>query len=381
MPKQKLSELKIALVHDFLTSLGGAERVLMALHEIFPNAPIYTLAYDQQGTRHQFDGMDIREAKLAHTLVGRSRKLSLPFLPNAVDTLPLAEYDLVISSSSAFSKGVVTRPETLHICYCHTPMRYAWDWTHEYAKENGYDRGVKGFFYRLVMHYLRLWDWYSAERVDVWLANSKNVAHRIKKYYGKDAAVVYPPVETNYDREITTIPTDVPYFLIISRLSPYKRVDLAIEACAQTNKRLVIIGDGPDRKRLEALAQSLHAPVVFLGYQSDASIHRYYDHCEAFIFAGEDDFGITPVEAMAHGKPVIAFGKGGALETVVDGKTGLFFTEPTAASLTDALIRFDKQQDSFDEKLIRRHAEKFSKEAFSEAILTTIESEWEKFSR
>ena len=381
MAKRKLSELKIALVHDFLTSLGGAERVLMALHEIFPDAPIYTLAYDKQGTHGQFDGIDVREARLAKTLVGRSRKLSLPFLANATDTLPMAEYDLVISSSSAFSKGVVTRPETLHICYCHTPMRYAWDWTHEYAKENGYDRGLKGFFYRLVMHYLRLWDWYSAERVDVWIANSKNVAKRIKKYYRKEATVLYPPVETDYDREITTVPTDVPYFLVVSRLSPYKRIDLAIEACARVNKKLVVIGDGPDRKRLEALAESLQAPVVFLGFQSDASIHRYYDHCEAFIFSGEDDFGITPVEAMAHGKPVIAYGKGGALETVVDGKTGLFFAEPTAASLTDALSRFSEKQDLFDGIVIKKHAQQFSKEAFKKQILTLIEKEWDTFSK
>ncbi len=371
-------EPKVALVHDFLTSLGGAERVLMALHEMYPDAPIYTLAYDRAKTHWLFNGVDIREAKLAKSLIGRSRKLSLAFLPNAIDTLPLQDYDLVISSSSAFSKGVITRPETLHICYCHTPMRYAWDWTHEYAIENGFDRGAKSYFYRLIMHYLRLWDRSSAERVDVWIANSKNVATRIHKYYRKEATVIYPPVETEYDRKMSKNYEQEPYFFIVSRLSPYKKIDLAIEACGRLNQKLIIIGDGPDRRRLEQLAKTLGANVEFLGFQTDYAIHRYYEECRAFIFAGEDDLGITPIEAMAHGKPVIAYAKGGVLETVIDKHTGVLFIELSVASLAEALRTFIKKEGSFKPEVLKQHAKQFSKDAFRNHMRTLIAEEWAK---
>ncbi len=372
-------ELKVAIVHDFLTALGGAERVTLALHQLFPQAPIYTLRYSEAKTRHQFAECDVRPAKLSQTLVGKSAMLSLPFLPNAIETFPLSEYDLVISSSSAYSKGVITRPDTLHICYCHTPMRYAWDWTHEYARENGYDKGLKSTFHRLITHYLRLWDQSSAKRVDRWLANSKNVAARIKKYYRSEATVIYPPVTIDHlDRESQS-PTDEPYFFIVSRLSPYKKIDIAIEASARLQQPLVVIGEGNDQNRLEELAAQLKAPVAFLGFQDDAIVNQYFAHCRAFIFAGEDDFGITPVEAMSYGKPVIAYGRGGALETVIDQKTGLFFSEPTADSLTQALETFIDKESSFDPAVIKKQAERFSEDRFKEAMLSYIEKEWEIF--
>lgn len=377
--KSSLSNLKVALVHDFLTAQGGGERVLQALHQLFPDAPIYTLRYDAEKTHHQWDGADIRVAALGQTWLGKSALLALPFLPNAVERLPLSEYDLVISSSSAFSKGIITRPNTLHICYCHTPMRYAWDWTHEYARENGYDRGLKGIGYRLLTHYLRLWDQASAERVDSWIANSKNVANRIQKYYRKPATVIYPPVDLPDTAKATASepPTDKPYFLIVSRLSPYKKIDLAIEACTHLNQPLVIIGEGSDRERLETLAQQRQAPVVFLGYQDDATIATYYQHCRAFLFAGEDDFGITPVEAMSYGKPVIAYGKGGVLETILPNKTGLFFDQPTVASLIEALELFAKKEAEFKPDEIKKQAKRFSGSVFVDSMHDAIEKEWQ----
>lgn len=214
---------KIALVHDFLTALGGAERVLMALHEIYPDAPIYTLRYSEEKTRGRFKDCDVRVAPLGQSWLGQSAALSLPFLPNAIETLPLSEYDIVISSSAAYSKGVVTKPETLHICYCHTPMRYVWDWTHEYAKENGYDSGIKSIPHRLITHYLRLWDQASVPRVDRWVANSANVARRIQKYYHQKAEVIYPPADGKTISTSQESPVDEPYFFIVSRLSPYKK--------------------------------------------------------------------------------------------------------------------------------------------------------------
>jgi glycosyltransferase involved in cell wall biosynthesis len=370
--------MKVAIVHDFLTALGGAERVVAALHELYPDAPIYTLRYSEEKTHGAFKDCDVRVAKLGQTWLGKSAMLSLPFLPNAVETLPLSEYDIVISSSSAYSKGVITKPSTLHISYCHTPMRYVWDWAYEYARENGYDTGVKSFFHRLLTHYLRIWDQASAERVDVWVANSNYVAKRINKYYRADSTVIYPPVslvpQQNDER-----PIEEPYFLIVSRLSAYKKIDLAIEATAQTKDRLVIIGEGGDRERLEDLATRLKAPVTFLGYQSDAVIAQYYSNARAFLFPGEDDFGITPVESMSYGKPVIAYGKGGATETVVDGKTGVLFTHPTAASLVEAINTFKAKEGGFDVSAIKKQAAKFSDTVFRESMKKLVETEWKKF--
>jgi glycosyltransferase involved in cell wall biosynthesis len=374
-----INELKIAIVHDYLTALGGGERVVAELRKIFPQAPIYTLRYSEEKTHGEFKGCDVRVAPLSKTLFGQSALLSMPFLPNAVETLPLSEYDIVISSSSAFSKGIITKPTTLHICYCHTPMRFVWDWTHEYARENGYESGVKSVFARLLLHYLRIWDQSSADRVDSWVANSRNVADRIKKYYKADATVIYPPVGVPETGEVHEQPADEPYFLIVSRLSPYKKIDLAIEACAKEKQPLVVIGEGSDRERLESLAESLNAPVAFLGYQDDATIRQYYSHCRAFLFTGEDDFGMTPVEAMSFGKPVIAYSKGGALESVVEGKTGLFFEDASVESLRDAFKRFSDFEKDFKPETSKKQAEKFSVETFHKKILAHVEQEWKDF--
>lgn len=374
-----MKDLKVAIVHDFLTALGGAERVLLALHRLYPEAPIYTLRFDSDKTDNQFEDANIRVASLGKTWLRNFPMLSLPFLPNAIETLPLSEYDVVISSSAGYSKGVITKPTTLHISYCHTPLRYVWDWTNEYAKENGFDRGIKSIGHRLITHYLRIWDQASAERVDRWLANSENVKKRINKYYHQPSTVIYPPVSPPKAIKAAS-PVDKPYFLIISRLSPYKKIDLAIEACTKTDSKLIIIGEGADRKRLEAMANRHKAPVSFLGYQSDETIGLYYANCRAFLFTGEDDFGMTPVEAMSYGKPVIAYGKGGALESIVDGKTGLFFDEPTAESLAMAIKRFNETADTFSPQVAKSRAELFSDAVFDKEIKKYIETEWNKFS-
>ncbi len=376
-----LDQLKIALVHDFLATIGGGERVVMALHALFPDAPVYTLRYDPEGTHQLLKDWDIRVAPLSQSWLGRSATLSLPFQPNAIESFDLSEYDLVISSSSAFAKGVLTQPGTLHLCYCHTPMRFVWDWTHEYARENNYVSGPRSIAGRLVTHYLRLWDQASATRVDGWIANSTNVAERIKKYYHQEATVIYPPVALPTPSSQTDSPEKEPYFLIVSRLSPYKKIDLAIEAAARLKHRLLIIGTGQDRERLIALAQHHQAPVSFLSYQDDQAISRYYSHSRAFLFPGEDDFGITPVEAMSFGKPVIAYGVGGAKETVVDKKTGLFFNQPTTDSLVATLEEFLKTEGSFKAADCRERAEQFSAEVFSRQIKQFVEDEWAKFQK
>ncbi len=378
MKSKALSQLKVAIVHDYLTTLGGGERVVMALHELFPETPVFTLRYSEEGTHGLFKDWDIREAPLASTLFGRSPMLSLPFLPNATESFNLSEFDLVISSSSAFAKGVITKPSTLHVSYCHTPMRFVWDWTHEYAVENRYATGVRSVAGRLLTHYLRIWDQSSAERVDHWIANSQNVAERIKKYYREDSTVIYPPVDLPTSSNAAK-PSDKPYFLIVSRLSPYKKIDRAIKAAAELQQPLVIIGKGADEERLHQLALDLNAPVAFLGYQDDAVIYQYYEHCRAFLFPGEDDFGITPVEAMAHGKPVIAYGKGGARETIIEGKTGLFFDEPTSISLQTAMTAFLNREEEFKPEVCKKQAEKFSKKRFQEQISEYLEKEWQAY--
>lgn len=374
--------MKIAIVHDYLTALGGAERVVATLHEIYPSAPIFTLRYNEEKTRGAFKDCDIRVAKLSQTLLGRSTLLSLPFQPNAIESFSFTDYDVVISSSSAFSKGILTSPNTLHICYCHTPMRFAWDWTHQYARENNYHLGLKSIGYRLLTHYFRIWDQASANRVDYWIANSNNVANRLKKYYRVEAEVIYPPVDLLAEQsESNPNSTEInePYYLIVSRLSPYKMIDLAIKAVSQTKEQLIIIGEGPDRQRLELLARRLDAPVKFLGYQSDVIISQYYQQARAFLFTGEDDFGITPVEAMSFGKPVIAYGQGGALESISEPETGLFFNEPTVEALLVAMVKFNELESSFSASQIKAQAEKFSADRFKQKISTLIDIQWRKF--
>jgi len=359
--------MKVALVHDYLNQMGGAERVVLALHELFPEAPIYTSIYDPRRVDAAFQSIDIRTSFMQKLpLVKKHHQPFLPFYPFAMERLDLRGYDLVLSSSSAFGKGVITRPETIHICYCHTPMRWCWNYDEYVQRERlgAIARSVLPFF----ITGLRVWDQTSSMRVDHFIANSPVVADRIQKYYRRDAVVIPPPVEANRFIFDPTTQTEG-YFLIVSRLMPYKRIDLAIEACNRLQLSLVIIGSGRDEDRLKSIA----GPTIrFMGRLSDQEVLHYYAHCRAFILPGEEDFGITPLEAQASGRPVIAYAAGGALASVIDSVTGTFFQKQTVESLVEVLESFDERR--YDPQIIRNHALEFDKPRFHRRILQYIEA-------
>lgn len=351
--------MRVAIVHDFLFKLGGAERVVKEMADIFPNAPIYTLIYDEEKCGKDFPKERVIPSKLDRypSFLQKRPHYLLGKMPEAIEDFNLSQFDLVISSSGAFSHGVITSPKTKHLCYSHSPMRYAWDYTHEYLEERHLSF-FKEFLVRKILHEVRQWDRAAADRPDMYLANSKHVAKRLQKYYQVEAEVLYPPVDV--DRFYPYEKAD-DYFVIISALTPFKKIDLAISTFNKVGKRLVIIGDGAHRKSLEALA----GPTIeILGRKSDQEVKRYLQGAKALIFPGEEDFGITPVEAMACGKPVIAYGKGGATETVIDGITGLFFAEQTVASMEAALARFYQLEHSFNADVIHERAQQFSRQKF-----------------
>jgi len=359
--------MKVALVHDYLNQMGGAERVVLAFHEMFPDAPIYTSIYDPQRVDAAFQKIDVRTTFMQRLpMVTKHHQPYLPLYPFAMESLDLRGYDLVLSSSSAFGKGVITRPETMHICYCHTPMRWLWNYR-EYVERERLGRIVRSVL-PMLMTGLRVWDQTSAMRVDHFIANSPVVAERIQKYYRRDAVVIPPPIEAS--RFIFDPATHIEdYFLVVSRLIPYKRIDLAIEACNQLRLPLVIIGTGRDLERLKRMS----GPTIrFLGRLPDAEVLHYYAHCRAFLFPGEDDFGLTPLEAQASGRPVIAYGVGGALASVVDGITGTFFDQPTVESLASVLASFNEGQ--YDPVAIRNHALEFDMPRFQRRMLQYIEA-------
>jgi glycosyltransferase involved in cell wall biosynthesis len=362
--------MKIAIVHDYLNQRGGAERVLECFMDLFPEAPIYTIVSDLSVMPERIQKADIRHSFIQSIPFSRKHyKKMIGLFPLAVEQFDLREFDVILSSSSAFAKGVLTNPHQVHICYCYTPMRYVWDLYHQYIKED-----IKNPIYRwilpFVLHRIRIWDQVSAARVDHFIADSAAIARRIRKYYRREAEVIYPPV--NLDR-FHLSNTSEDFYLIVSRLIPYKRIDLAIEAFNRLKLPLVIIGDGYDRDRLQAMA----GPTVqLLGYQPDVVAADYYSRCKAFILPGEEDFGITPLEAQASGKPVIAYGRGGALETVIDGVTGVFFHEPTADSLISAIRRLEGL--SIRSEDCRRQAMNFTEEAFKAKILAFIQTHTKK---
>ncbi|MBI2862731.1 MAG: glycosyltransferase, partial [Chloroflexi bacterium] len=347
--------MRVALVHDWLNQYGGAERVLEILVSLFPGAPIYTALYDAKAMPAKYRQWDIRTSFLQWLPgAGRYHQALLPLYPLAFDQFDLSDYDLVISNSSGFGHGVVTSPGAHHICYCLTPPRYLWGFQ-AYARQER----LWGPFRALLLPFIswaRVWDQVAAERVDHFLVISKLVGERVRKYYRREATVLHPPVDcTRFSvaREVGD------FFLVVSRLVPYKRIDLAVSACTRLGLRLKVAGGGRDRRRLEQLA----GPTVeFTGRVTEETLRDLYAHCRALIFPGEEDFGLTPLEAMACGRPVIAYAAGGALETVVDGVSGLFFSHPTEESLAEALERF--QSHSFEPREVRRQAELFDTSIF-----------------
>ncbi len=363
--------MKIALIHDHLNQFGGAERVLLNMRVIWPQSPIYTLIYDEKKMGKWFKDSQIVESFIKKLPASRKRfKWYLPLMPAAFEQFNLTQYDVVLSSVSGLAKSVIVNPEAFHICYCHTPTRYLWSDTHTYTEELHQPWLVKKLLPPLLT-YLRMCDYNAAQRVDLFLANSQFVARRIKKYYRREAQVLYPPVETS---QFSISPEIDKYFLIVSRLRPYKRVDIAVRAFNKLGLPLKIIGVGEEAEHLKKIAKS---NIEFLGAVPDDLRNQYYARARAFINPQEEDFGITAVEAMAAGRPVIAYRSGGAVESVIDGKTGSFFDEQSWEALADAVIRFDEKQ--FDPQIIRAHAQKFDSQQFRTSLQNIVNKEWEKF--
>lgn len=347
---------KIAIVHDFLVQYGGAERVLEVLSEMFPGAPIYTLLYDKEKIGDKFAKREIRTSylqKFPKFLKKRYRWL-LPFFMIIPETFDLREFDLVISSTGAWSKGIVTRLNTIHISYLHSPMRFVWDYNEKYLKEEK----KRCFLTRILLSYVRMWDKLASERPDYLIANSRYTQERIRKYYRRESTVIYPPAYVKISEDK---PADGKYFLIVSRLSPYKKVDLAIEAFNKLGIPLVIIGEGKQKKYLQKIARD---NIKIFGFVDDQKLSEYYANARAFIFPADDDFGLTMVEAMGHGVPVIAYKKGGALEIVEEGKTGEFFDAQTPEVLADGVRRFIAKENDYKSEDMANRAKEFSKERF-----------------
>jgi glycosyltransferase involved in cell wall biosynthesis len=365
--------MKVALVHDYLSQDGGAERVLKALQEVYPEAPTFVLFYDKNKIPQHFFQGDVRPTYL-HYLPGAKNhyRWYLPLMPYATERHDLEGFDAVISSTSAFAKGVLTSPETMHISYCHTPTRYLWSDMHSYLEELNYNRVVKTFLPPLISR-LRMWDKMSADRVDHFIANSENVRGRIQKFYRRDAEVIYPPVDTHLFQTTGRVGE---YFLIGGRLVPYKRYDLAVQVFNRLGWPLKIFGTGPDEERLRALAKD---NIEFVGPVSDWQKAELYANAIAFLHPQNEDFGITAVEAMAAGRPVIAYGAGGALETVIEGVTGQFFAEQNWESLYDVVLRFKPEQ--FEALKIREHALRFSADNFKRRITEYVTGQHENFKK
>lgn len=364
--------MKIAIVHDYLNQFGGAERVVSALHELYPDAPIYTSIYDEKRMPDNFRKMDIRTSFMQKfPFIFKFFKYYFLFYPLAFESFDLSEYDVILSSSSAFAKGVKKKKGQLHICYCYNPMRFVWRYD-DYVKREGYPAFIKNIL-PVILGPVKRWDIETAREVDYFIAISKTIADRIKKTYGRESDIIIPPVECSLFRPSSQAQD---YFLVLSRLNAYKRIDLAVKAFNKLDLALRIIGDGPDKKSLERMA---NPNILFLGRVSDEELAGNLAECRALIFPGEEDFGIVPVEAMASGRPVIAYRAGGAKETVLDGETGIFFDKQDVDSLVNAVKRF--QFMTFDKKKIREWAEGFDKEVFKNKMREFINTKFEKLAR
>jgi len=361
---------KVAIVCDWLTDMGGAERVILALHKLYPNAPIYTSIYNRVNLP-QFSEADVRTSFLQSMPGAKHRhQRYLAQMPLAFESFDLDDYDVVISSSHSCAKGVITKPDTLHVSYCHSPPRYLWDGSHQYVNEYPWPKILKKTLIPSILHHLRIWDRAAADRVDLYVANSHYVASRIEKYYRHDSRVIHPPVEL---QPFEVVEKD-DYYLAVGRLIPYKRFDLIVQAFNELKRPLKIVGVGNQLKKLQKLASS---NVEFLGMVSEESLHSYYKYAKALIFPQVEDFGITPLEAMGAGCPVIAYGAGGALETVKDKESGLFFDEQTVESLGEAVRTFEAMH--FDPAVVRAQAEKFDSEVFAREFADFVDDAWQKW--
>lgn len=347
---------KIAIAHDYFIQMGGAERVAEELHAMFPQAPIYTTVALRERLAPGLRRARLHTSWMQRLSVNESnfRRYFLLY-PLAVESLDLSAYDLVVSSSSGYAKGVRRPRHGVHVCYCHTPMRWVWRYD-DYAAREGFGL-VKRQVLPLLLAGLRRWDLRAAEQPDYFVANSHIVAERIRQIYGRESVVIPPPIDVKRFRP--SAETD-DYYLVLSRLVPYKRIDLAVDACTRLKRPLVVIGDGPDCARLRRAAG---ANVRFLGRLPDEAVNRYLSRCRALLFPGEEDFGMTPLEANAAGRPVIAYRAGGATETVLEGVTGIFFNQPTSGSLAAAIEEFESY--SWRQEALGEHAARFDREVFA----------------
>ncbi len=363
-----LRSLHVALVHDYLNQPGGAEKVVEVFTRLFPGAPLYTSTYDADSMPAYWRSVDIRTSYLQRLSSSvRLVQAFTPLYPSAFESFDLSSYDLVLSSTTTFAKGVITRPETCHVCYLNNTTRFLWMY-HDYVRHERLPIGARSALPWLTTR-IRVWDYVAAQRVDAFIAGSYNAARRIWKYYRRESDVLQPPIDTS---AFVPRPQHSDYFLILARLKPYKRIDLAVEACTRLGLPLRVVGDGPDRSRLERMA----GPTVsFLGRLPDQAVADQLASCRALIWPGEEDFGLAPLEAQAAGRPVIAFQAGGALETVVAGETGIFFPEPTVASLVEALSSFT---DRFDPDTLRRHALTFDRAVFIERMYALLSCRYDE---
>lgn len=365
---------RIAIIHDWLETFAGAEQVLKEMLSLFPEADLYAVVdFLSDADRAKLGGVRSFTTFIQRLPGARKHfRAYLPLMPLAVEQLDLSRYEVVISSSHAVAKGVITGPDQVHISYVHSPIRYAWDLQHQYLQEAGLTKGVKSWAARLMLHKLRLWDYRTAAGVDKFIANSQFIARRVRKVYGREAQVVYPPVDV--ERFNLQDQPRGNFYLTASRLVPYKKVSVIASAFSlMPDKRLVIIGDGSE---MQSVRQAAGPNVQIMGYQPFEVLRDHMQRARGFIFAAEEDFGITPVEAQACGTPVIAYGKGGSLETVrglgCDRPTGVFFPEQTPESIRDAVALYERNQSLFDPEACRHHALSFSPERFRKEILATV---------
>lgn len=376
--------MKIAIIHDWLVTYAGSERVLEQILALYPDADLFSLVDFLPDTERHGISKHARTSFIQHLPFALTRYRSyLPLMPCAIERFDLSGYDLLLSSSHAVAKGVRKHPGQLHICYCHTPMRYAWDLRDQYLREAGLDRGLSGFVARSLLDRLQAWDMRTAGGVDYFIANSHYIADRIRRAYGRESTVIYPPVDTD---RFTCSPEKEGFYLSASRMVPYKKMDLIVEAfSSMQDKRLIVVGDGPDFEKIRARAGKT---IEFLGYQPGDVLRDLMQRAKAFVFAAEEDFGIIPVEAQACGTPVIAFGRGGVTETVIPlrkagygarngedkAPTGVYFEEQTTGALIDAVQRFENNRQVFDSAAIRKNAEQFSRERFRREYKEFVES-------
>ena len=367
--------MKKALISDWYYVNGGAEKVIHSINSIWNDFDHYALIdfLDEDDRAYILNGKEAKTSFIQKLPTAKqNHRKFLQLFPIAIEQFDLSNYELIISSSSAVAKGVKTRKDQLHICYCHSPMRYAWDLRDQYLKDSGFDKGLKGFYAKYVLNKIRKWDVRNSENVNYFIANSNHIAQRIKKIYNRESTVIYPPVDIDF---FTLEEQKEDYYFTASRLVSYKKTQLIVEAFNELpHLKLIVAGNGPEFEKLQKIAKS---NIEFVGFVNVLSLKKYMQKAKAFVFAAEEDFGIIPVEAQACGTPVIAFGKGGTLETIVENKTGIFFQEQTSQNIKEAVIRFEKIQ--FDPKTIQEHAMKFSKQRFENEMKAFVKEKFKIF--